>query len=170
MDSEHGASPQDVEGGTATWTLVKTGNVGRGGQGERGVLCRSGHHVQEEKGSWVRRVAVQPVPFECCLLLSFVYNVDHFYGLYGICYNIASIVYLLVFWPCRVLFPWPGIKPTLLLWEAKSLTPGPPGGVPEHGPWWPIQAGTENSCEGQWGQGGEVCRACWAWWALGTRI
>ena len=73
---------------------------GEGVKEEGGVLCLKGHHIQEEKGSWVRRVAAEPMPFECCLFLrGFFFNVDHFYSLYLICYNIASVVYVFVFWP-----------------------------------------------------------------------
>ena len=47
------------------------------------MSCLKGDHIQEEKGSRVRRIAAEPMPFECCLFLrDFFFNVDHFYSLY----------------------------------------------------------------------------------------
>ena len=44
-----------------------------------------------------------------CLLWFFLFNVDHLLSLCWICYNIASVVYVLIFWPQGV-------------WDPNSLT------------------------------------------------
>ena len=44
----------------------------------------------------------------------FFFDVDHFWNLYWICYNIASVLCFVFFGTqaCRILAPWPVIKPT----------------------------------------------------------
>ena len=63
------------------------------------------------------------------LIKDFFFYVDHFKSPYWICYDIASVLCFLVFWPqaCGILASWPGIEPALPVLESKVLTTGPPG-------------------------------------------
>ena len=57
------------------------------------------------------------------------FDVDHFKSLYWICYNISSALWFgfLAAGTCRVLAPWPGIKPVPPTLEGEVLTTGLPG-------------------------------------------
>ena len=63
---------------------------------------------------------------------------DHFWSLYWICYNIASVLCLGFFCfcfcfchkACRIFAPWPGIKPAPPTLEDKVLITGPLGKSP----------------------------------------
>ena len=55
---------------------------------------------------------------------------DHFLSLYGVCYNITSVFYLLFFFgweACRILAPPTEIEPVPSALEGKVLITGPPG-------------------------------------------
>ena len=54
---------------------------------------------------------------------------DHFFSLYCICYNIASVLCFGFVAPeaCGVLALWPGIEPAPPALEGEVLTTGPPG-------------------------------------------
>ena len=142
------------------------------------MLCLKGHHIQEEKGSRVRRVAAEPMPFECCLFLGdFFLKCGPF---------LQSLLDLLQYCFCCLhvgflasrhvgsYFLNQGSNPHSCIGRHKNLTIGPPGtslSTVFWSQWWPIRVGTENSFEGQWGQGGEVCRACWGWaWVPGYKL
>ena len=67
-------------------------------------------------------------------VLRFLFNMERFKSLYGICYNIASVLWLFFFFFAtahnEILTPQPGIKPTAPVLEGKVLTTGLPGKVP----------------------------------------
>ena len=62
-------------------------------------------------------------------LILIFFDVGHFYSLYWIGYNIASVPYFGFFGyeACGVLAPQPGTEPAPPALEGKVLTTGPPG-------------------------------------------
>ena len=96
----------------------------------RNSTILQGHTQDIEKH--VLLSAMYPACWEFCFhFLSFLFfDADHFFSLYWICYNSASAVYVLDFWPWGM---WDlsssireGIKPTQPALEAEVLTTGVP--------------------------------------------
>ena len=79
---------------------------------------------------YLRKLSIFQIVF-----LKIFFYVDHFLSLCWICYNTASVVYVLVFLffilfgckACRILAPWPGIKLAPPALEVKVLTTGSQG-------------------------------------------
>ena len=72
------------------------------------MSCLKGHHIQEEKGSRVRRIAAEPMPFECCLFLRDIFLMWTIFTVFITFVTILLLLFMCWFFgrkACGVLFP-----------------------------------------------------------------